>query len=369
MLSMNNCCKFLCPVLLALFIMKMPGFFVMLFPQPLNSWIFRALYYKEKVNDPNYWTEKPMFSYTEATKMIANRTEVFHSKGYPVVIRNFIDPPAIEHAMEVLKKANGKKELRVIEYAEDYKDHISVNCGSFSGFDLTKYWGFDEFAAGLESGRNIYGGFEGLTDPEAVSSLLGFDITTLSPLYLMNQMFVSNLNRNLMTAGLHCAPSDALAVQLVGKKTWLFSSPQQLTKTPYINMKGFFPIGYTDDELLDAIGDHRVVEVGPGDAVYFGPCWCHAVVTSAGYNLMFNMRYNSAADTFRTMTVGEMVQVFINLISINWGGHPQEQHEKFGNLYTDVLNMYECGESNRVKEMVEFFGARMDDPTKFGKGF
>lgn len=102
--------------------------------------------------------------------------------------------------------------------------------------------------------------------------------------------FISNLKKNEMTAVIHGNPvTDSMAVQFVGKKTWLFFPP-----STYINgMKATSgggalfpkraPPPETNPELL-------VYTSKPGDVLFFPESWGHTVHTYPGPNLLMNFR-------------------------------------------------------------------------------
>ncbi|KAH8048951.1 hypothetical protein JL722_12186 [Aureococcus anophagefferens] len=96
----------------------------------------------------------------------------------------------------------------------------------------------------------------------------------------------------------------------------------------------------------------HVIKQEPGDAIYFGPNWCHSVWTDAGPNVMFNLRYQSP----KLLKGGPKYLFFKALFrgikhGFKFGKNPQDNRVIFGDIY-EYLNHYftECGPHSRAME-------------------
>jgi len=330
----------------------------MFIPKPYDAQVLNLLFDLTATNDPNSWAPAPLLTYVEHTP-INNITEIVDPNGLPILVRNYVDPPSEKFILDTLIEKNKGRPIRVLDWRNRTENHISPACGGVPKNKITM--NFEEYAAKLESVRNLYAGFEKLTDAEVVSKFLGFQMEDIIPgQYKQNNLFLSNFDRTLMSAGLHCAPIDSVAIQLVGKKTWLLASPDQLAEVKAIPMPTFFPLSMTDDELFTKFSEFRVVEAGPGDALYFGPNWCHAVITHEGTNVMFNARFN-ARQKFLDGNKWNLLRLIFRKWTRDFAGNPQDNVETQGPLYDTINNQFEdCKTSNRLEEIVKKF-------TKFGE--
>lgn len=167
--------------------------------------------------------------------------------------------------------------------------------------------------------------------------------------YKQNNLFTSNFPHEIFTASMHCAPIDSLALQLIGTKTWIFASPEELNKIPAIPMPTSFFLPMTDDEVLSKMSTLHVVKQGPGDALYFGPHWCHAVSTAKGPNLMLNMRYFAKKKIFAgpwELTAKILFRLYISVRGT--GLNPQDNHLLYPVIYDDLMHYFQnkCGFSH-----------------------
>lgn len=343
------------PIFLAILGYYAPAWLLMIAPIPLDDWILRKMYPKNSNgHDPNYWAMDPFLTELQH-KNISSLEEIFHPQGYPILSRNYVEKFDIEPLLERLLEANNGKKLRVFNFTEKLgTNHISA-CGGLP--KKMENMNFEDFAGNLEGMKNLYAGFESLTDIQVINELFGHgvDFSKLHPGYKQNNIFFSNFQETLMSAGMHCSPIDSLAVQLVGKKTWLLASPEQLSKLPSIPLPTFFPVGLNDDQTIDAVKHFIVVKAGPGDALYFGPNWCHAVISHEGPNVMFNLRY-FAREKVLASPLGLLLKVLFRKMTRTFGGNPQDNSIAQGPIYETVNNLYEnCGKSNRLEQIVDYF--------------
>jgi len=205
--------------------------------------------------------------------------------------------------------------------------------------------------AGNHSG--LYAGFESITDPETLEELLGIDIAEMGE-YRQNNLFASNFPAESIAATLHCAPIDSVSIQLIGTKTWYFVSPEDLAKLWAVPMPTSFNLPMTDDELLNAIPTLHVAIQRPGDAVYFGPNWCHVVSTSAGPNLMFNLRYKNIQKLKTQGPFSLFAKIVIRMYTRTIGGRPQDNAINYPIIFNDLITYYDdCGLSDAWIKITE----------------
>lgn len=111
-----------------------------------------------------------------------------------------------------------------------------------------------------------------------------FDVGTT----VLEHAFISNLKAPMVTAGIHANPStSSMAVQFVGRKTWLFFS-----SSTYLDSMNAFPAAPI---MLPRQSPVKPFEVfvytsQPGDVLFFTESWAHTVYTHDGPNVMINYR-------------------------------------------------------------------------------
>jgi len=333
----------------------------MIAPVPVDDWLLQKIW--PPMSNPNgadYWAADPMLSEVLPTN-ITQLSDIFHPKGYPVVVENYVDAPDFPSLAARLLKENRGKKIRVLNFGMKTalnESHMS-NCASGGPFaEEPVMMNFEDFIQNMEDMDDLYAGFETITDIEVVNDLLGgTDFRELVPNYKQNNLFFANFRRTLLSAGFHCAPIDSLAIQITGKKTWFLASPEQLAALTNIPLPTFFPIGLNDDDLLDQVKEFRIVTAGPGDALYFGPNWCHAVITHQGPNIMFNMRYD-AKHKVKGGPLSLLAKIIFRSLTRTFGKNPQDNSETQGPIYQRITKMFEnCGRSNRLEELVSRFAS------------
>lgn len=348
------------PVLLSIFFYYWPECLIMIMPVPLDNWLLQKIWPPHSnPNDPDYWAADPILAEVLPTK-INELKDIIHPKGYPVVVENYVDALDFHSVIKpALLEANRGKQIRVLDFGLKTalnESHMS-NCAAGGPFQEDPvYINFEEFISNMEDMDDLYAGFETITPVETVNELLGgFDFTKLVPGYKQNNLFFANFRRTLLSAGFHCAPIDSIAIQLVGKKTWFLASPEQLARLISIPLPTFFGVGLNDDDLIDQIKEFKIVQAGPGDALYFGPNWCHAVITHQGPNIMFNLRYD-AWKKFKKGPLSLLLKVIFRTFTRTFGANPQENTETQGPIYKTLTQMFDdCGPSNRLEELVARF--------------
>jgi len=285
---------------------------------------------------------------------LKNISQLFDPHGYPRHVKNMLN---VDHdkIIDLLSEKNAGKKMRMLSFENWHTPHISTACNDFK---IPKEVAFDEFAKNhlykdvSDNHSDLYAGFEAITDANTLDDLLGIDILSLGD-YRQNNLFASNFKQEIMSAGMHCAPIDSLTFQLIGTKTWYFVSPENLAEIQNIPMPTAFPLPLTDDELLQKIKSIYVVKQGPGDVVYFGPHWCHAVSTSKGPNVMFNLRYNNP-DLIKAGPLSLSLKVFIRLMTRTLGGLPQENTKEFPLIFSDLNSWFtDCGISTALVQIFE----------------
>lgn len=330
---------------------RQPDLVAILLPKYIDAYFIRAMYSRDKKNSGV--TQMPMISRLLPIEGIEIK-DIFDPSGYPVHIKNVVDVSQ-DNIIEILSTGNAGKNMRMISFENWTEPHFSPSCAQMS---IPKVIKFDDYAKNhlfSRSAKNhthLYAGFEAITDPAVLKDILGFDVTTLNE-YRQNNLFTSNFASEILSAPMHCAPIDSLTFQLVGTKTWYFVSPDDLASLPNIPMPTCFNLPMTDDELLSKIKNIHIVKQGPGDAVYFGPHWCHAVSTEAGPNVMFNMRYN-AIKKLKKGPLSLFAKLMIRKFTRSIGGLPQDNRENYPLIYED-LNSYfpNCGSSHAFNGLYE----------------
>jgi hypothetical protein len=330
---------------------RYPDFVVVLLPKYIDGHFIRLRYDKSLKNTGI--THFPFISQIipETNITVDNLRDIFDPNGFPRVVKNIIHTDQ-DKIMNILARDNAGKMLRTFTGLTDL--HFSPSCGKFRTPHSEP---FDTYArshmfSNVSWNHTLnYAGFESITDAETVAEITGLDVTQLAD-YRLNNLFTSNLPRELITATLHCAPIDSLTLQLVGTKTWIFVSPDDLTNYPNIPMPTFFNLPMTDDELLSKVKKLYVVKQQPGDAMYFGPNWCHAVSTSAGPNLMFNMRYNNIP-LVKKSPKSLLFKIYARFaLGRAIGGLPQENRMNFPIIYDEINEFFkDCGPSEAFSKI------------------
>ena len=146
-----------------------------------------------------------------------------------------------------------------------------------------------------------YSSFATLTDAPSVKALLeNVPITGINfDKVQFEHAFISNFPKKQLVAFLHGnGITDSLAIQFVGKKTWLFFPPEVFRGSEMINaMSGVGTIFPTQSPKKPY--DVYRYNSQPGDILFFGENWAHAVYTHAGPNIMMN---------FRLLTLGNFLR-------------------------------------------------------------
>jgi len=317
-------------------------------PRHADYFLVQKLYSRQGTNKG--LTRQPLISTILPTPGIDkhNLKEIFHKGGFPTLVKNVLNTDQDKIVTEMTKR-NAGRTMRMLSFEKWKSPHFSPSCAmqempSTESFDdySTKHL----FTNVTDNHSYLYAGFEAITDAETVNDITGLDVQSLGD-YKQNNLFTSNFAHEILTAPMHCAPIDSLALQLIGTKTWYFVSPEDLATIHSIPMPTSFPLPITDDELLSKIKNIYVLVQEPGDAMYFGPHWCHAVSTSEGPNLMMNMRYFNFGKILRgpvKLSMKILIRQFLSFRGI--GKNPQDNRNLFPGIY-DALNQWfdECEDS------------------------
>lgn len=325
---------------------------VTLLPKYYDGYFVRALYSREKKNTGAIG-KIPFFSRVVPTNLTMDTLgEIFHPSGHPVHVRNVMNVDQ-DKVIGLMAERNKGRNMRMINFENWTTPHISPSCAHLRASVIES---FDEYAKGhlfsdvADNHSFLYAGFESITDPETIEEFTGLDLKALGD-YRQNNLFTSNFPHEILTAAMHCAPIDSLSLQLLGTKTWYFVSPEDLSKIQNVPMPTAFNLPMTDDELLAAFSNIHVVKAGPGDALYFGPHWCHAVSTSPGPNLMMNVRYNNIP-LVKKGPLSLTLKLMIRMFTRQMGGLPQDNTHLFPVIYDDLNQYYNnCGESEGMKKL------------------
>jgi hypothetical protein len=323
-----------------------PSLFLVLLPIPYDSHALHLLYKEE--NMPKNTNTGPMPELIEiGPSQMQDLSEIFTADGTPKVAYRWFQPDGDE-VIRKLKEANKGRTVRGIHACNE--EHFSPSCGKFvkPTFDIA----CDDFIQKSmidESDRCLYAGFEAVTDMDAVEDIIGMKNMTGLGNYKMNNLFMSNFATQNLASPSHCAPIDSVVIQLVGTKTWIFNSPEQLATVHASPMPTFFNYPMSDDELLAQYKDVKLLVTGPGDVMYFGPAWCHAVVSEAGPNVMFNIRYMAGLrKLWRTLPINLFTKVMLMQLFRRPAKIPQDNVWAFGPIYKALLGFMDCGPSNKT---------------------
>mmetsp|Transcript_25260 Transcript_25260/g.34730 ORF Transcript_25260/g.34730 Transcript_25260/m.34730 type:complete len:370 (+) Transcript_25260:364-1473(+) len=145
---------------------------------------------------------------------------------------------------------------------------------------------------GKQDGNEYYASFVQLQSMSTIKKL--WEAMKLPPRILktiiFEHAFISNFKAAVMTAVIHAnAFSSSMAVQFVGKKTWIIYSAEV---TRHSNMLNGFQV---DGIVIPTQSpkdnyDMYVYTSQPGDVLFFADNWGHTVYTHEGPNLMLNFR-------------------------------------------------------------------------------
>jgi hypothetical protein len=336
---------------------------ITLMPLYVDGYLVRMLYSREGRNTGV--TSLPFFSEIIPTHIKKeNIKDIFDPHGYPILAKNFSNIDQ-DHIVSIMTEGNKGKKMRMLSYEGHNQPHISPSCAIYK---TAEQIAFDDYSTKFlfenvsHNHSPLYAGFETITDPEIIKDITGVDFTTLGD-YKQNNLFASNFDRETFTATMHCAPIDSFSLQLVGTKTWFFVSPDDLANIPSIPLPTSFNLPMTDDQLLSRIKNVIVVKQEPGDALYFGPHWCHAVSTSPGPNIMFNMRY-FVFDKLKNNPLHLFIKIVIRKFNRVLGENPQDNLNQFPIIFSDLNNYFlgKCGPSKAFNAILRrYTGAVISD--------
>lgn len=327
--------------------------FITILPKPLDHYFTRMYWSDKKVNTGKPFKEPMIIRTPYYVESINNTKDLIDPTGRLRLVKNFL-PVDADKSIALLHKRNQGRSMRMLHVVNP-DHHISPSCGHAKE---TVQIDFDDYAKNHLYSRvahnhsDLWAGFETITDPEALDELLGFPILEVGD-YKQNSLFASNFPEDIISATFHCAPIDSISLQLIGTKTWFFVSPEELARVQSTPMPTFFPFPMTDEELFAKFDHVHVTVQRPGDAIYFGPNWCHSVLTSSGPNLMFNLRYKAFAKVFKYSPISLSIKLMFRMLLRTPAGIPQDNIRVFGKLYQDLVNFYvDCGPSEYTKKLV-----------------
>ncbi len=334
-------------------------FVIVLLPKYVDAYFMRALYPRNRKNDG--MTTIPILGKLVPTPNAPNIIEQCLNtvNGHPILVKNFVGKNKTdqEDILRKLEKANEGKKIRLLDFEGWTIPHFSPSCSRAQDRQVgSTNMDFSDYARSFmigDSSKNhtyLYAGFESITSVEEVTALTGVDWSELD--YRQNNLFISNFPKDVVAAPLHGAPIDSFSIQLLGSKTWYFVSPEELASIPNIPMPTCFNLPMTDDELLSKIKNLLVVKQEPGDLLYFGPHWSHVVATSAGPNLMFNVRVNAFDKIFKGPK-SLAAKLTIRRLTRPTVGRPQDNKDVYPMLYRDINSYYdECGSSEAFTSII-----------------
>ena len=345
-------------VALALFLHYHVDIFICLLPKYVDGYFVHLFWSKSKTNNVGPVKVPMITKVPYHYGKVETLDDVFDPEGYPRLVEKFA---VVDHDKTVglLQKMNAGRSMRMLDTGDLYDyPHFSPSCNYLKA-DSRILVEFDDFAKNhlfskvASNSTALYAGFESITDPEVLEELLNIDITTIGN-YKQNNLFASNFKKETIAAALHCAPIDSVSIQLIGTKTWYFVSPQDLNKVQSVPMPTAFNLPMTDDELLSALDYIHIVVQKPGDLIYFGPNWCHAVSTSPGPNLMFNLRYFAGKKLWKGPKPLSM-KIVLRMLFRVIGGRPQDNTSNYPILYDALSNGFytDCGISKTWLKITE----------------
>lgn len=328
---------------------------ITLAPKNVDFFILEQMFSREGKNTG--LTREPMVSTILPTEGITkeNLQDIFHKDGFPTLVKGVLNTDQDLIVGEMTKRNKGK-DMRMLTFESWESPHFSPSCGALES-SITN--SFDDYSTNhlftnvADNHSYYYAGFEAITDAETVNTMTGLDVEVLGD-YKTNNLFTSNFPHEILTASTHCAPIDSFTLQLVGTKTWFFVSPEDLSGVGAIPMPTSFPLPITDDDFISKVKNIYVLRQEPGDAMYFGPHWCHAVSTSKGPNLMMNMRYLSLPKM-----MGGPFNLFVKMVIRRFisprgdGVNPQANKLLYPGIYDALTLWYNqgCGETEWFKKL------------------
>jgi len=343
-------------------------------PTFIDNWHFRTFVENTgKTNDLENPPPEMELSFlgpslTDKTPAEIVETSVY---GYPTLLKGYSNPAPFERLMTLMKNATLIDDVDVASVSDSDLDHLSSNCKKeWSHKQMSLYEMIDIME---NEDRSVYTGFQSPFENEEMNEMLGFNDMSeyvYIPRFYAYSFFFAKLAHAQMTAGIHCAPVESAAFQVMGKKTWLFWEPHHFAKNvPHMTFQGWFTKEQTDDELQAKLGRAFVMETEPGDYLYFGSGWCHAVLSEEGYGLLFTIRYFPDRFKFTKLPWSFLFQFFARRWFRGLMNRSRDCHEVYGTMckyFTDGGNM-DCGKSTSFYKTVDLLKARMADPSKYGK--
>ena len=332
-------------------------FFIVLLPKTWDAkWV--NYWFRRDLNNTGIESIPKVFRNSPNPYVSGDVQRCVESSGGPRLLKNFVNASDSQALLRLLTKGNQGKEIRLLDYSKQDFSHFSPSCANKGAQDSLKM-PFDQFAAAHLLGENVsshsyyYAGFESITDRDVLKEITGYDWGLTGQPYNQNNLFVSNLPRDVLTAPLHAEPIDSFAVQLVGVKYWFLVAPEDVNSFPTIPLPTAFNLPMTDDKLIGKIPKIYVVKQEPGDLLYFGPHWGHVVITTEGPNLMFNVRID-AQWKVRNGPKGLLAKVAFRIRDPrrNVAGRPQDNTLNFPLIYDDLNSYYPtCGKSEAFTEL------------------
>lgn len=313
------------------------------------------------------------------------------NKDRPIIFRNFTDCASTFESHILPRRAKQVDAYRTVHYSGE---HIPGNV----------------YAKGIRQGPVVHKSLEDTINDESPNEYASFlrifdhdDYRLLmnttwdyAKKFKMDTSFISHFSYALVSSNAHAASmTSTFSLQCYGYKAWLFWSSQTLNK--YGHYTAMFPAGAIisgTPQSIIRIPTVRAV-VGPGDLMFFPPLWYHAVMSSAGKNIMFALRQldmSTAVSSFRTSsrdsllwllrTIYDKPRIFNTLTAWvsgakSWARGEKEDHShRLGFNHIKVSDFHEKGlkvlQRQAPREMMqwdglEYFGMPPEGYVKTGK--
>ncbi|MFY0654769.1 MAG: cupin-like domain-containing protein [Cyclobacteriaceae bacterium] len=271
--------------------------------------------------------------------------------GLPLVVKGYLKDAPILDLMSVSNFANnfGHKEVKCVKFP-DQED------SSYIGQNLTAVTTFlNEFLTSDQYADHYINNYYGLVDEDiflndckglATNELMGLN-------HILSQWFISRPDHRYRTP-LHCAGSDNVFLNVIGRKEWHFIDPSYTAiMQPAMSKYGSYCVSELQDPLIGDFYENFTnkysemshvpiykIVLEPGDMLYNPAWWWHRVSNLSPLNIGCATRYKDIDILVRnspTLWAGLMIEIF---------KHPRKSLLAIANKsLSDKKNAYELIDS------------------------
>eukprot|EP00602_Paraphysomonas_sp_CaronLab_P001210 CAMPEP_0185019912 /NCGR_PEP_ID=MMETSP1103-20130426/2501_1 /TAXON_ID=36769 /ORGANISM="Paraphysomonas bandaiensis, Strain Caron Lab Isolate" /LENGTH=373 /DNA_ID=CAMNT_0027550477 /DNA_START=141 /DNA_END=1262 /DNA_ORIENTATION=- len=201
-----------------------------------------------------------------------------------------------------------------------------------------------------EQNTSLFASFTSFLDESSIPMLTG-DVSKHNMHFLLDSNFISNFHDDVVSTEFHAAFGvRSYAFQFLGSKLWVFMHPRDTEKYLTIVTPATMPIGGNEKQFFADIDEIPFAKSERGDLLVFPNHWQHAVLSTRGPNVMFNLRELTLLEALWTQP-GRMVQAMLTLGYLKLSGAGNRDLEDARFTY-NRLNPLEQAYADRRKNFV-----------------